>query len=284
MGFGRGGAIMKYYHAKVSECVCIDTSYEDLFGAIDSATVRYETNKTKYPYFTNFIMIQADARTPLIGSLQEKKLPNITPENKNLIDKVFTKSRQFDVISIQFALHYFYDTLESVDNFTNTIKQYLKQDGYMICTLFDPQQVILLLNGKDTFTSYYTTDEGQRLKFFEIVKKFSGDLKDVPGQAIDIHMDWISEDGIYLTEYLVTSNLLINSMKKAGCALVETDLFSNMYNINADWMLNVSKHEHNHKNKQFYDKVLQFYGDLKGADKESKIWNKLFRFYIFKKI
>ena len=206
----------------------------------------------------------------------------MTPENKKLITNVFNSKRSFDVISIQFSIHYFYDTQSSIDNFTNTIKTYLKKDGYLICTLFDPNQVITLLNKQDIYTSNYTTDEGQRSKFFEITKKFPGDLKDVPGQMIDVQMGWVSDDPY--TEYLITPKLLIDSMKNADCVLVESDLFVNTYNINSDWMLNVTKFEHNPKNKQFYDKVSQFYGDLKGADKESKIWNKLFRYYIFKKI
>ena len=57
-----------------------------------------------------------------------------------------------------------------------------------------------LLNTKDTFTSYYTDDNGQRNKFFEIIKKFDGDVKDITGQAVDYHMAWVSQEGVYLTE------------------------------------------------------------------------------------
>jgi hypothetical protein len=35
----------------------------------------------------------------------------------------------------------------------------------------DPKQVMTLLNGKDTFTSYYTDEDGQRRVFFELIKK-----------------------------------------------------------------------------------------------------------------
>jgi hypothetical protein len=284
IGFGRGGDIMKYYSARVNECVALDVVYEDLFGSIDSASTRYQTNKTKYPYFTNFKFIQADARLPLVSSIQEKRLVNMTPDNKKLIDTVFNNKTQYDIVSIQFALHYFFDNMNSVDNFINTIKTYLKTDGYLLCTLFDPAQVMKLLNNKDTITSYYTSEDGQRNKFFEIIKKFEGDVKDDVGQSIDVHMDWISEEGLYLTEYLVSPKLLINTMKKANCMLVETDLFANTYNINKDWIEKVIDYEHNPKNKVYYESIKTFYGELKGIDKESKTWNDLFRFYVFKKI
>jgi hypothetical protein len=72
-------------------------------------------------------------------------------------------------------------------------------------------------------------------------------------------------------------------MKLAGCRLVETDLFKNLYNLNKDYFMNVINFEENPKNKQFFEKVKQFFGDLKGADKESQDYSFLNRFYIFQK-
>ena len=97
-------------------------------------------------------------------------------------------------------------------------------------------------------------------------------------------MGWVSQEGVYIPEYMVTPKLLIKTMEKAGCVLVDTDLFVNTYNINKEWFMEVIDHEQNLKNRKFFKDVAEFYGDLKGADKESRIWNELFRFYIFKKI
>ncbi len=284
IGCGRGGDIMKWYHSRVGDYVGTDPDYEGLFGSIDSAMVRYKGNVSKYPDFTKMTFIQADSAVPMISDLQEKRLSSMTPENKKLIDKVFTKDRKFDIISSQFAIHYIFDAANSMESLIQTVKSYLKTDGYLICTLYDPKQVMNLLNGKESFTSWYTDDEGQRAKFFEIIKKFEGDVSDEPGQAIDVHMGWVSQEGKYITEYLVTPKLLIKTMEKSGCVLVDTDLFVNTYNINKEWFNEVIEHEENPKNKKFYKSVAQFYGDLKGADKESRLWNDLYRFYVFKKI
>ena len=284
IGCGRGGDVLKFYHARIGDYVGIDPDYEALFGALDSATVRYNSNKKKFPDFPRMTFIQADGRTQLIADMQEKSLSNMTPDNKKMIQKVFTKDKQFDVINSQFALHYLFDDKNSVNNLIENIKNHLKIDGLFLCTLFDPKQVVQLLAGKDTYTSYYTDEDGSRKKFFEIVKKFEGDLKDETGLAIDVHMGWISQEGKYLTEYMVTPKLLIRTMEKAGCVLVDSDLFANIYNVNKEWFTSVVEHEENPKNKKVYKEWAQFYGDLKGADKESKYWNDLFRFYIFKKI
>jgi len=285
IGCGRGGDIMKWYHARVSELIGIDPDYEGLFGAIDSVTVRYNTYKNKYPDFSKMTFIQATGGIEFSSDKQSKLITTMSQDNKNLIDKIFIPSRKFDIFSFQFSIHYLFDNDISLNNLIYNINTYLKDDGYIICTTTDPIQIMKLLSGKDIYTSWYTDDNGQRTKFFEIIKKFDGDFNDnKTGQSLDIHMGWVSQEGVYLTEYMVPSKLLIKTMEKANCILVDTDLFVNLYNINKDWFLNVIDHEENPKNKKFYKKVAEFYGDLKGADRESKIWNDIFRYYIFKKI
>jgi SAM-dependent methyltransferase len=284
LGCGRGGDILKMYHSRVGDYIGLDPDYENLFNSIDSATTRYRENIKKFPDFTKAQFIQADCTIPLESEYQEKKLTNMTPENKKLIDTIFTKNRKFDIVNIQFSIHYLFDTQRSIDNLCSTINNYLKEDGYILVTVFDPTQINNLLGGKDIYTSWYTDDDGQRKKFFEIIKKYEGVIQNQAGQAVDVHMGWISQEGIYLTEYLVTPSYLIKMMEKAKCVLVDTDLFVNIYNINKEWFTNVIEYEENVKNKKFYQNVAKFYGELKGIEKEGRIWNDLYRFYIFKKL
>jgi len=284
IGCGRGGDILKFYHSRIGEYIGTDLDYENLFGAIDSATIRYQNNLNKFPDFTKMVFIQADGSIIMNSSEQEKKITTMTVENKKLIDKIFTKDKKFDIINCQFAIHYLFGDNDALNSLISNISAYLKTDGYLICTLFDPVQVMKLLSSKDTYTSWYTDDDGQRRKFFEIIKKFDGELKDDVNMAIDVHMGWISQEGKYITEYLVTPALLTKSMRKAGCVLVDTDLFVNIFNINREWFSEVIDHEENPKNKKFYSSVGQFYGNLKGAEKEGRIWNDLYRYYVFKKL
>jgi SAM-dependent methyltransferase len=284
IGCGRGGDIEKWYHARVGELVAVDPDYEGLYGAIDSFNVRYQKSVSKYPDFTKMTFFQASGNTEFNSEKQLKIISTMSQNNKNLIDKIFIPSRSFDIFSFQFSIHYLFDNNISLTNLVYNIKTYLKDDGYIICTTTDSVQIMKLLAGKDTYTSWYTDEEGQRRKFFEIIKKFDGDITNTTGHAIDIHMSWVSQEGVYLTEFMVPSTLLIHTMEKANCVLVDTDLFVNIYNMNKDWFLNVIDHEENPKNKKFYKKVAEFYKDLKGADRESKIWNDIFRFYVFKKV
>jgi len=150
-------------------------------------------------------------------------------------------------------------------------------------TLFDAKLVMDKLGDKDTFTSYYTDDNGNRKKLFEIKKKFNGKLEDKEGLPIDVHMAWIMQENKYETEYLVSEKLLKSTMEKSGCRIVDTDTFSNVYNINHPWFANVIDHEANPKNYKFYKEVATFFSDVKGVDKESKVYSFLSRYYIFQK-
>lgn len=282
IGCGRGGDIQKFYHARVGDYVGIDPDYEGLFAATDSAVSRYNFMKSKFPDYGKMVFIQADGSLPLKPEIQDKRFNNMTQDNKNNITKYFDGKRKFDVITSMFAIHYLFDSQDSVNNLINNIKTFLNIGGYIVFTLFDAGRVFELLGDKDVYTSYYTDDNGEKLKLFEIVKKFSGPIKDEPGQTIDVMMKWISDT--YMPENLITPKLMIKTMEKAGCRLVDTDLFSNVYNINKAWFTEVVPHEENPKNKKFYEDVAKFYGNLKGSDKESKTFSFLNRYYIFQKM
>ena len=284
IGCGRGGDMMKMYHARVGSYVGIDPDYETLFSAVNGAMSRYNANKKKFPDFTNMTFIHADANSLLNEKDQIKSLPKMPQENKKLIKDVFSKKNQFDVINSSFAIHYLFGTKLTTNNLIENINNNLSIGGFIICELFDADKVMKLLDGKDKYTSYYTDEDGNKMKFFEIIKKFKGELENKPGLPIDVYMSWISEEGTYFEEYLVTKKFMVDSMKKAGCYLVDSDLFSNVFELNKDYFDKVIKFEENQRNKKFYYDVAKFYDDLKGVDKESKTYCFLNRYYIFKKI
>ena len=283
IGCGRGGDILKIYHARVGEYVGFDVDFEGIYSSSDGAISRYNHLKSKFPDFGKVTYLQADGGVFLNSEDQSKSLTNISAENKDMLKKTFYKDRKFDIISSQFVIHYLFGTENSISNLVKNINTFLKKDGYVLLTLFDAELVNKIFESQDKYTSYYTNEDGKREILYEIVKKYSK-LDDKIGSPIDVHMSWINDTDKYIEEFLVPKELMISTMKKAGCKLLDTDLFSNIYQYNKPYFNNVIKYEENPKNKQFYEKVAQFYGDLKGADKESKNYSFLFRYYIFQKI
>ena len=284
IGCGRGGDIMKMYHPRVGYYVGIDPNYENIHSPNDGALARYKIFKGKFPDFTKMEFIQADAGVEFIGSKQKQTLGNMKLENIEMIDKTFSKKNTFDLVNAQFSIHYLFADDSSLENLCKNINNNLKPGGFIIMTLFDGEKVNKLFEKDPTYTSYYTDDEGKRTKLFEIIKKYDGDKLNRTGLALDVHMAWISEEGKYETEYIVTKNYMIETMnKKCNAELIETDTFENMYNINKPWFDIATKVEENLKNRKFYQDAYKFYGDLKGADKESKKYSFLFRYFVFQK-
>jgi SAM-dependent methyltransferase len=284
IGCGRGGDILKFYHSRVGHYVGFDPSYEDIYSSTDGAISRYKPLKEKFPGFGKVNYIQADGGVLLNSKEQSKAIPNLSAENKGLIDKIFSKKNYFDIINSSFAIHYLFGNNLMIKNLIQNIKDNLRVGGFVTFEIFDAEAVMKSMGDKNSLTAYYTDEDGKKVKCWDIVKKFNGDLTDEPGQAVDVHMSWFMEENKYQEEYLVSRKLIISTMKKAGCMLVDSESFGNIYKLNKPYFTNVIEHEENPKNKKFYEKVAKFYDNLKGADKESKVFSFLNRYYIFKRI
>jgi hypothetical protein len=283
IGCGRGGDILKFFHSRVKSYVGIDVSYEGIHSKLDGAISRYMEFKGKFPDFPKMTFIQADASIPLNSENQTKMLLDMKDDNKKLLDKTFNDI-QFDILNCQFAFHYLFKDEISIKNTLDNIDKYLKKDGYLILTLFDGNLVDKSFDPEGKINAFYTDEEtGKRTKLFEIIKKYDK-LDDTVGSPVDVFMNWINEEDKYYEEYLLTREFLEEKLSKINLKLVETDLFSNIYNLNRDFFKNVVPYEENPKNKKFYENVAKYYGDLKGADKESKKYCFLFRYYIFQKV
>lgn len=283
-GCGRGGDVEKMYFARIAEYVGFDPDFENIYSASDSIYTRYNKSKAKFPDFYRGTFFQADGGIVLDLEHQLKAFPNMSKENIKSIERALPKDKQFDIINSQFAIHYLFKDNTSINNMIHNIKTYLKKDGYVLLTLFDPATIVSSFDETGKITSYYTDDEGKRSILYEIVKKYSGDFNPKVSNPIDVHMAWIMEEGKHIEEYLVSRELMVDTMEKAGCRLIDTDLFSNVFNLNRPYFENVIQYEENPKNKQYYERIASFFGDLKGADKESRNYTFLFRYYIFQKM
>jgi hypothetical protein len=132
----------------------------------------------------------------------------------------------FDIISCQFALHYFYENEATFSNFIKIVKENLATRGVFICTLFDGYAVWdLLLKG------YNKQNIGA--SGFDITALFDTrlGLENVKAKEFSIPITAVlnGDDDVILheprTEYLVFADLFIKRMMNEGFALVECHRF-----------------------------------------------------------
>jgi SAM-dependent methyltransferase len=286
IGCGRGGDIQKYFYAEVEYVVGIDPDNNGLFNIADSAVSRYAQLKSKQANVPPMNFINADPTNLLIYDEQVKKIGKMNNDNKILFDKYFSpdKNIEFDRLNASFSIHYLLSDEVSWSNLCTNINKHLRSGGFFIFETFDADRVMNLFKDNDKYSEYYD-ENGEKKLLYEIVKKYDdiNSKKRGVGNAIDVYMSWISEDGVYLTEYLVFKDFIIKSLKeKCNLELVETSSFEEFYNNNKKFLEIGHKEDSNLKNRKFFGDVYAFYGESDFIDKCRK-YSFLSSYYIFRK-
>jgi len=284
LGCGRGGDIQKFYYTEVELYVGIDPDYDAIIDSTDGALSRYKNLRKMHDRFPPMFFIHANAGLYLQYDEQIKVLGKMNQDMKNNFNKFFTwdNSRTiFDRINCQFVIHYLLSDENSWNNYTENINKYLREGGYFIFTTFDGNKVKQKLGNNDRYIEHYD-DNGEKKVLFEIVKKYNDKSTSPFGNAIDVHMSWLFEDGIYQTEYLVYPEFIINSLKeKCSMELVETYSFEDIFNDNREFLKLSSEIEESIRIKFFKD-IYKFYNP---TDVNTKCYGYSFlnRFYVFRK-
>lgn len=292
IGFGRGGDIQKYYYTAVDYLVGIDFDAEGLISPVDGAISRYNAFRRKKPNFPKMYFIQADARALFDYDSQVKALSGMTDLNRKLLQKFFPnvgegqKTSLFDRISCQFAMHYFLKDNISWSNFKHNLKNHLRNGGYFVATTFDAREVIKVLGDNDGYIVYYDEADGNKKKFFEIIKRY-GVTSDTdvigPGAGIDVYMSWAFDEDSYQTEYLVDFEFVKKDLEKdADLELVDSDLFSNQIAIQKKFVVDATRFESSVDTRGYMSNVAEYYENTEMNNKCRQYTN-LHRYFVFRK-
>jgi len=281
---GRGGDIMKFYHAEIESAVGMDNDFATLHNAVDGPISRYDNLKKKFPGFPRMTILCADFTVALDADSQYDVIVDKTPQNKNLLEKIFPKKgmRQFDRINSQFAFHYFLGNEKAWKNVCDNINKCLAPGGIMIITTYDAQRVMDAIGKNNNYAIYYTYN-GEKKVFTDIVKKYPDNMKEIGlGVAIDVMNGMVSDE--YITEYLIDKTFLTKEMKnKCNMELIESECFDNLYEMNRDFITRAAKSDSNVKTRKYIaEDVASFYEPTDMNQEFFKI-SRLNRYYVFRK-
>jgi len=232
MGVGRGADMSKWVDAGFTQVVGVDYSADNVFSsdpALGSAYTRYseEVKKGRLRPSTNRMLFMVmDASQLWTPDYVASLLP---AENEYLAKVVFgsriaekqikeaslrpfykSAERGFQVVSCQFAIHYFFKNAETLSSFCENVKSVIAPGGYLVGTCFDGflvhQKLAALPRGGDI----RALDANGRIMW-----KITKDYESGAGAGAELGrciQNYNSRIGKAFDEYLVDYGLLCERM------------------------------------------------------------------------
>jgi mRNA (guanine-N7-)-methyltransferase len=131
----------------------------------------------------------------------------------------FCKKQKFDIISLQFALHYFFQSEQGLNNLVENIRENLNKGGYLIGTCFEDTLVYELLPKNSKHDSISVENHWE-------IKKGIHYNNGVYGREISVYMESIGQSYI---EYLVNFEEFQQKLKALGIILLVKKNFESYY-------------------------------------------------------
>jgi hypothetical protein len=226
---GKAGDLKKWIDAGFTKVMGIDVFRDNIENRKNGAYARTLEAIQKFkldPKKQSFVYLTADASqrfTPSyienINDPDDKQIARIlfgTQRANSIRDEHLVKyngymKNGFDVISCQFAIHYFFENETTLDNFIYNVDTYLKKGGYLIGTCLDGYRV------KDKLKNINKEQEIQGKiddRVLWNIKKLYSNNKDIKlGEQIEIYMESIGKP---IKEFLVDFNLLKQKLSDKG--------------------------------------------------------------------
>lgn len=177
-------------------------------------------------------------------------------------------SRKFDVVSCQFAIHYFCKSKDRLEGFLRNVSFNLKPNGKFITTFMDGVKVHQLIQ-KEGFAKGVKDDN----VVWCIQKQYKSFNKaNAYGRLIDVYLENTNQ---FILEYLVHFDVLKEKAKEYHLEVVEDGFFGDMFQ-----MLKQKMVENDPNRNRFID------NDLKALDKDpvQTQFSFLNRWVIFRKM
>ena len=256
---GMAGDMYNWRDAGYSFILGIDYVQDNITKAKDGAYARMLNTRSKqykgYKNDQDILFAVGDCALPL----ETGEAAGEDDESKKVLRILFNKHQKsyppylkkfagkaangFDVVSCQFAIHYFFHTEEKLNSFMRNIAQNLRQGGIFIATFMDGMSVHKLLEtggagGEAGGSGIIKSNSDKRVKIegrkidnkipvWAIIRRYTtfGE-SDSYGKNVDVFLENTNR---LIPEFLVNFNTLIEKAKSFGLELESSELFSENY-------------------------------------------------------
>jgi hypothetical protein len=293
---GKAGDLSKWVSAKLSFVFGIDYASDNLENRVDGACARYLTFKKRTRVMPGALFVHGNSSFNIkdgTGLLNDKakQITNAVfgngPKNAEKLGKGVAKhygkgESGFHISSCQFAIHYFFETPDTLKGFMRNVAECTKLNGYFIGTCYDGKIIFNELKQVNTGESVQINENGK--KIWEIIKGYGSDMfednSSSIGYVINVFQESINQ---YITEYLVNFAYLERVMEAYGFKLITREeasemglpdgsgMFSELF---AHMMDFIKKHKSSSSD----------FGDAEKMSSSEKKISFLNRYFVFKKL
>jgi hypothetical protein len=293
---GKAGDLSKWVDANLKFIFGIDISRDNIHNNLDGACARYLKSFKKYKKLPSVLFVNGNSSNNIrkgeaFSTEKDKMVANSVfgngPKDRELLGEGVYKNYGiahdgFNISSCQFALHYFFENVSTLNAFVRNLAECTMVNGYFIGTCFDGSTIFQMLKNKSNGDGFTIMKEN--VKICEITKLYDQtgfpDDENSLGYPINVYQETINK---VFREYLVNFNYFIQIMENYGFVLLtdeeaskkgfskSTGLFSQLYNS--------MKTEIEKDNRKLYE-----YGDALQMSNEEKQISFMNRYFIFKKV
>lgn len=294
---GKGGDFPKWIESKLSFVFGIDISKDNIENRLDGACARFLNFKKDFKEVPYALFVNGDSSKNIkngdaLFDVKSKQITNavfnIGNINKDILGKGVIQQlgkgvNGFDISVCNFAIHYFFENIMTLNNFLKNISECTKLNGYFIGCSYD---------GKTIFNKLIKYKDGESIsiynennKVWELVKNYSYDNFDDDqsclGYKIAVYQESINR---LITEYLVNYDYLNIIIESYGFRVITQEESNNIGLTNGSGMFNelydlmvreISVNKNNIKTK------IGKANDMKSYEKDISFLN---RFFIYKKV
>ena len=226
---GKAGDMSKWIAARLSFVFGIDISKDNIENRLDGACARYLNYRAKVKDMPSALYVHGNGSVNIRdgAGLFSESAKRITKavfgegikDEKELgkgVYQAYGKGKNgFNVSSIQFAIHYMFQDMNTLVGFIRNVAECTKIGGYFVGTTYDGRQIFNLLSDKQENQSL-SIMEGNN-KIWEITKRY--DRSDFEsntscvGYGIDVYQESINKT---FREYLVNFPFLTKILEDFG--------------------------------------------------------------------
>ena len=233
---GKAGDLSKWIAARLSFVFGVDLSPDNLENRLDGACARYLKARKINKHMPYALFVNGNSAFNIRdgSAMRNDKAKQVTaavfgngPKDASVIGKGVSRQygvgdNGFNVSSCQFAIHYFFESPDSLLGFIKNVAQCTKLNGYFVGTSYDGKLIFNELKKFKKGESVQLYDDGK--KIWEIIKDYGSDnFEDDSssiGYKINVYQESINQ---YISEYLVNYDYFDRLMEAYGFKLISKE-------------------------------------------------------------